>query len=519
MGTKCYKCKTKIENREFLNCGTCSNSFHVNCTTVSIKRFYNTMKPSSKANWKCDTCSRNPQKVQKITTNNETSVSTDGKQKKSTTPPSPHLAVYSNAVGDTTLEQTHQLSDIPSSDETQTTSTPLPSNQKITENITYRKKYEIINIHTSNSFESLISDDELFEDIEGSTVQNVNSLNRSCPNLQLEKEDDTKQKLKQRNDELENRILISDKLYNELLLENDDLRKKISEQETKINRLTTICTSTTKKKQQVKQQKINKKKLKFSKETFSGTASNIYNNENVTTGQAGIDEDAHVMDKTVLTTENVDTPKICILSSNKNNKIMTTAQRIFSDEFSIIHYLKPGGGTVNLVNEIDKHLTGFTKRDFCIVFISEEDFKKTNDYFVLISSLREKLQKITYTNIVVVLPTYKYGIGFNIYNWRIGTFNNLLWHDNEIHGYAYIHDSNLKLKYDYSMFKKYSGTLNNYGYNSIFKDLDELMTGISSSCSLELIAKNVLEVTKNSGSTANHNDSVLNSFDNNFFRV
>lgn len=152
-------------------------------------------------------------------------------------------------------------------------------------------------------------------------------------------------------------------------------------------------------------------------------------------------------------------------------------------------------------------LNRFTERDFCIVFISEEDLKKTNDYYVLVSSLREQLQKITYTNIFIDLPTYKYRIGFNIYNWRIVTFNHLLRYDNEIHEYAYIHDSYSNLKYNYSMFNKYYGTLINYGFNSIFKDLVKLMvmTDINSSCSFELIAKNrevlTQEVAKNNNST------------------
>lgn len=140
---------------------------------------------------------------------------------------------------------------------------------------------------------------------------------------------------------------------------------------------------------------------------------------------------------------------------------------------------------MNLLNEIDKHLIGFTKRDLCIVFVSVRDFKRTNHYIVLINVIRKKLQKITLTNMVIVLPTYKYGVGFNIYNWKICTFNNLLCSDNEMHGYAYIFDSNLNLKYDYSMFNNYNGILNNYGLNLIFNYWAELMTQISINCSHE----------------------------------
>lgn len=61
----------------------------------------------------------------------------------------------------------------------------------------------------------------------------------------------------------------------------------------------------------------------------------------------------------------------------------------------------------------------------------------------------------------------------------------------EIHGYTYIHDSNSNLKYDYGMFNKYNGTLNNYGFNPTFKDLVETMTQISSNCSFELTVRNM----------------------------
>lgn len=62
----------------------------------------------------------------------------------------------------------------------------------------------------------------MIKDVKGSTVEDVNTLNRSCPNLQQGKYDDTKQKLKLRNEELEEKFLIS----NELLLENGNLGEK-----------------------------------------------------------------------------------------------------------------------------------------------------------------------------------------------------------------------------------------------------------------------------------------------------
>lgn len=517
MGKDCHKCKKKFENREYLTCIACFNSFHVHCASVSTKRLFNAMKPSSKANWKCDPCTKNPRK--KITTsiNDKTSASTINHNKLTDVVTTPPLHTI-NSSG-----LPHQICNIhASSTEKQVTSTPQAPNENLGKNISYEK----INIPTSNSFESLISNDELFEDIDGSTVESINNtLNRSCPNLYKVKDDDTARELKLRNEELEKRLQISDKLYNDLLLETGNLKKKISEYEIKINRLTTICTSTSKKTHSVKKQKTNTKKLNFTKDIISHGTSNIENDGYITAEQLEIIDDEHGIDKTPITTETQDKPKVCIISANNKNKILTTADRIISDEFSIIHYLKPRGNTMYLMNEIDKHLTGFTKRDFGIVFLSEEDFNQTNDYFSLISGLKEKLLNITYTNVILVLPTYKFGEGFNIYNWRVSTFNNLLWFDNEAHRYAYILDSNSNLKHNCSMFNEYKGTLNNFGLNLIFNDLVEFMTLISCYCSSELTVKNsetlTLDGSKNNNSSiVDFNDAELKSSnDNDFFRV
>lgn len=138
-------------------------------------------------------------------------------------------------------------------------------------------------------------------------------MNRSCPNLHQVKDDDTTQKVKQRNDELEKQLLTSNKIYNELLLETGDLKKKISEFKTKFKRLTIICPSPAKKKQPITQQSKYKER-NFSKNITSCTAS-IHNDRNITAGQAEVNDVGHGMAKSALA----------------------------------------GGSTMHLVSEIDKH--------------------------------------------------------------------------------------------------------------------------------------------------------------------
>lgn len=119
--------------------------------------------------------------------------------------------------------------------------------------------------------------------------------------------------------------------------------------------------------------------------------------------------------------------------------------------------------------------------DFCILIIGEDDFTATKNYVELVANIRETLQKVQNTNVVICVPTYKYGHDreYLLYNQRVENFNNLLYLDALTHEYAYIFDSNKKLKYDYSMFKNSSGSINNNGLRVMFKALKNYMIGIT----------------------------------------
>lgn len=54
---KCTRCKKIMKTRQFLICGVCENPFHVECTEVSIKRFF-LMTKDNKQKWKCNKCHR-----------------------------------------------------------------------------------------------------------------------------------------------------------------------------------------------------------------------------------------------------------------------------------------------------------------------------------------------------------------------------------------------------------------------------------------------------------------------------
>lgn len=127
---------------------------------------------------------------------------------------------------------------------------------------------------------------------------------------------------------------------------------------------------------------------------------------------------------------------------------------------------------------IELKLQNFTMDDFCIILIGEADFNSTNDSISLVLAIRESLQKVQHTNVILCVPTFKCKSYANMYNWRIENFNNLLYLDIITHEHCYSHDSNKHLTYDHSMFSKITGAINNLGMYTIFKDIKVQMESI-----------------------------------------
>lgn len=171
--------------------------------------------------------------------------------------------------------------------------------------------------------------------------------------------------------------------------------------------------------------------------------------------------------------------KICIISSNSTNRILSKAEDVFPN-FKICHYLTPNCGFEKLIENLQAKLINYTLEDYCILHIGEEDFHKTNNYCNLIAETREVLKNITHTNIILCLPTYNFNGSSLMYNWRIETFNNMLYLDNLSHNYAWLLDSNLQLSYDNKMFSERTGKLNNTGMLNIYQNLKLLIDDLTS---------------------------------------
>lgn len=172
--------------------------------------------------------------------------------------------------------------------------------------------------------------------------------------------------------------------------------------------------------------------------------------------------------------------KLCIISANKPNNILSLAEKRF-EKSQICHYSYPYCGIRQLITNLHKKLHDYTMDDHCIILIGEEDFRKTNNYFDIVIEIRKTLEYIKNTNIILCVPTYKYNCRNLMFNCRVETFNNLLHLDVTTHKYAYLFDSNLNLSCDYTMFSKYTGRLNNDGMKNIFDNISKLLNNTSSS--------------------------------------
>lgn len=202
-----------------------------------------------------------------------------------------------------------------------------------------------------------------------------------------------------------------------------------------------------------------------------------YRKETAVNDQNNCDQKIPTVSDIILEVEPTNT-KICLVSSNTRNKLLVTTQRTFPHT-EICHYLIPNGGILQLLSGIENRLNDYTLNDFCVIFIGESDFEHTNDYPKLIEYIRQELQKVQHTNIIVCLPTFKCRVsGITLFTKRIEAFNNLIYLDNITHAYAYLLDSNKNLQYNYTMFSKHSGRLNNYGLLTIFTELKELVVSI-----------------------------------------
>lgn len=172
--------------------------------------------------------------------------------------------------------------------------------------------------------------------------------------------------------------------------------------------------------------------------------------------------------------------QLYILSTNKYNKLLTVAEKTFT-EFDICHYLMPNCGISQLLHNIKSKIASFTMEDYCVIMIGEEDFRTTEKYFNILKKIRETLQLVTNTNVLICSPIYRCGLFNDMYNWRVEHFNKLLYKDIKKHKYAYLIDSNINLEYyDDTVFRNRSGIINDNGLSTVFASVHKKICEIQS---------------------------------------
>lgn len=417
MERTCGKCSKIILDKQLLKCKQCGLHYHLGCTSVSERRFYGTLTGEHRENWKCQSC----------------------------------IVLLQN---NQSAQQSNDLT---------------PSRDYVTQ-----RSKTIINISTENSFQSLsVESDDEEDEWEDSVPGNNAELNRSCPELQNLKNYAEIEQMKKQIEDLKLKLQIAENEIDNLITENYALKNQHLKKDTKIEQLKNFCRSSPTNTPSKKRKTLNKTKLEALKKVLDIDL----NFENIGTENTAEHETKNIeptredrnqqREKIDIETNKI---RLCVLNSNSKNKILKTTEKHFPNA-TTCHYLTPGGGVHQILSGIESKLQDFTLNDYCVIFIGENDFQKTNNYLTTIEYIREKIMCVQHTNVIICLPTYKLGRSVNLFNKRVEVFNNLMYLDNLSHKYAFILDSNKRLEYTSRMFDLRTGFVNNIALRIIFDEI------------------------------------------------
>lgn len=182
----------------------------------------------------------------------------------------------------------------------------------------------------------------------------------------------------------------------------------------------------------------------------------------------------HAMGSTTkqkLILENTFFNKVCIVSANNVNNILGIAENTFQNS-KICHYCMPNAGAAELLASLDKKLVDYTLNDYCIVLLGEKDFLESNNYEKLVNHIKGKIENVMHTNVILCSPNFKLNWNVNLFNTRIEAFNRLMSQSNQTFKYTCLFDTNKHLEYNYKMFSKHTGKVNNRAIVNIFQNLN-----------------------------------------------
>lgn len=506
---ECTKCLKKIIGRQHLKCSVCVKSYHIDCTNVTNQRF-NLMSKERKCTWRCDVCAKAKDKNKSTSipnidiTSKDNSYQFEAENRGDEREESFRSTVVYAESEYVTLRQNKKPSSIDIHDNTFDTNRSRESFCSVPD-ISMRKrdlqieqlKEEIEEVRAQmrgadHEIEKLLLENSQLKKI----IINLESKTRKYKDMYINSMTPTKKNLFQK--------IINDKSHDTRALEysyidlnvrndNNILVKNDPKPKNNAGRRTSTPIMQNEEQTAIKQQEIKHKGKKNKKE--KGTDKTGQANDKIVNKRNNTHNDKQDMKTMTTNLKKNDynmriNKKLCVLSTNKTNKILPLIvgrPDMFQD---VCHYIIPGGGIQELVNNIEGKLDNFTSNDYCALIIGDNDFKTTCDYHKLIALINEKISRLTHTNFVLCLPTYKNGNYTTLFNRRVELFNNLLYLDVITHEYAWILDSNRNISYDFKMFVKRTGMLNNTGMKTVINDLYDLITYIDNNYYYEQMDNN-----------------------------
>lgn len=488
----CFKCKKSVNIKSTALCSMCNNRFEPDCDGYP-EQTYKLLNQESKKKWRCKKCAKTGEINEKTSNDNDSSnITTRKKQNPSLLTVSPKQTKKCNKE---CLTNNAPLMDSQILSDQETIQDSLISPNKLSRSldgtisdlISLTEMKEVLTQRTLklNSTEQeldnmILENNNLHKHIDKLTAEN-NILKSLCnsssiienspgmkqkkyPQTPLQQHESTPVSSKQNLDPL-HIIRLEQKIVN--------LQQQLKDAEQDIKNLTQKLASLT--------HRLHNN-TNINNNTMSTSQSKLYSDHLQTQGDEQNDTSRRSKQKN----------KLCILSNDKNIGSLTIIEEVFSNGFDYCHYIMPFCNIEHLLENLENKLKDFNLNDYCIIFIGGSDIGEHGNYLSIINNIRQSLQSLTHTNVVLCLPTYI--AGAPIYNFKVEIFNNLLYTDLQNHKYACFLDSNSELSHE--MFSHKNGKINKYGVRKIY---DKIKSNILVDLDLynENVKPNVLKCPEN----------------------
>lgn len=520
---KCARCKKIVPRREHLTCLNCKLTFDIDCLNISYNLFQ-LMNTEKKEHWKCLQCKQNLKK----------------KEIKSNTTPTNNKEPRKNTPQNRTLPASKKC--------TVTDKTPAM------DNVTTRQK----RMRTSSAEENLDSEEIqepeiMYDSLCPSLVKSKSTdalydysstlmdttKSRSVESI---RDLDILDEMKQEIGSLQEKLAIAENEMDNILSENCELHRKVKTLTQEISVLKKICSSPSPLKRIRNRHSISPKESPLRKTEYitqiltlerniSELQGKLHTAQNEITKlnqiimkyQNNIHEQNSLgqrLPRQELVTseslhrnswketnnnseENYVKRKLCILSTTNTLKITQIMHsEYFYSDFEFCNYIRTNSTIDTLTKDIESKISTLTLNDYCIIMIGESDFYCSQDHITLVQIIKNRLNNITNTNVIIAAPTYI--CGKLLFNNRIENFNNEIYHSLRNQANVHVFDSNRRLTLD--MFSSFSGKLNNKGMRCILGNLAKFITSLQTNYRDAVTNNDTCPSPRNTEENHDHNE-------------